>query len=111
MPEALFLVFRLESQGAKALFMVFRLESEGAKVCHKQEEKNIVQLLLVLAEQSALGTFSSLLPPGLAALLRSAGFFSGAVCFVRMTLARSTFHGFSDWIHKLQNQIIYISIL
>ena len=56
MPEALFLVFRLESQGAKALFMVFRLESEGAKVCHKQEEKNIVQLLLVLAEQIAICT-------------------------------------------------------
>ena len=33
--------------------------------------------------------------PGLAALLRSDGFFSGAVCFVRRTLARSAFHSFS----------------
>ena len=52
------------------------------------------QLLLAFSEQSALGTFSSLLPPGLAALLRSAGFFSGAVCFFRMTLARSALIGF-----------------
>ena len=28
-------------------------------------------------------------------LLRSDSFFSGAVCFVRRTLARSAFHGFS----------------
>ena len=33
-------------------------------------------------------------PPGLAALLRSDGFFSGAVCFVRRTLARSVLLGF-----------------
>ena len=52
------------------------------------------QFLLALAEQSALGTFSSLLPPDLAALLRSAVFFFGAVFFARMTLARSAFHGF-----------------
>ena len=84
LPEAFFLVFRLESQGAKAFLLVFRLESQGAKA----------QLSLAFSEQSALGTFSSLLPPGLAALLRSAGFFSGAVCFVRMTLARSAFLGF-----------------
>ena len=32
---------------------------------------------------------------GLAALLRSDGFFSGAVGFVRRTLARIAFHGFS----------------
>jgi len=50
--------------------------------------------LLALSEQSALCTFFSLLPPGLAALLRSAGFFSGAVFFARMTLARSVFQGF-----------------
>ena len=30
-----------------------------------------------------------------ASLLRSDSFFSGAVCFVRRTLARSAFHGFS----------------
>ena len=65
-----------------ALFMVFLLDSKGAKV------------LLAFSEQNALGTFSSLVLPGLAALLRSAGFFSGAVCFVRMTLARSAFLGF-----------------
>ena len=53
------------------------------------------QFLLALSEQSALCTFFSLLPPGLAALLRSAGFFSGAVFFARMTLARSVFHGFA----------------
>jgi len=50
--------------------------------------------LLALSEQSALCTFFSLFPPGLAALLRSAGFFSGAVFFARMTLARSVFQGF-----------------
>jgi len=50
--------------------------------------------LLALSEQSALCTFFSLLPPGLAALLRSAGFFSEAVFFARMTLARSAFQGF-----------------
>ena len=33
--------------------------------------------------------------PGLATLLQSDGFFSGAVCFVWRTLARSAFHGFS----------------
>ena len=47
----------------EALFMVFLLDSKGAE--------------------------------GLAALLRSDGFFSGAVCLVRRTLARSAFHGFS----------------
>ena len=61
---------------------------------HRLLSFDSAQLLLAFSEQSALGTFSSLLPPGLAALLRSAGFFSGAVFFARMTLARSAFHGF-----------------
>ena len=52
------------------------------------------QFLLALSEQSALCTFFSLLPPGLTALLRSAGFCSRAVFFAQMTLARSAFHGF-----------------
>ena len=89
-------------------------------------KKEILQFLLVLAEQNAICTtrahashhrlkmvvsfestqsllylleqrahvhllFSSF--PGLAALLRSDGFFSGAVCFVRRTLAKGVFHG------------------
>ena len=37
------------------------------------------QFLLALSEENASCTFVSLLPPGLAALLRSAGFLSGAV--------------------------------
>ena len=45
-------------------------------------------------ESSALCTFSFLLPPGLAALLRSAFFFTGVLFFARMTLSRSSFHGF-----------------
>ena len=32
LPEALFVVFLLDSKGAKALFIVFRMDSEGAKV-------------------------------------------------------------------------------
>ena len=52
------------------------------------------QFLLALAEQSAVCTFFSLFPAGLAALLRSAGFFYGVVFFARMTLARSAFHSF-----------------
>ena len=55
---------------------------------------NFAQLLFAVSEQSALGTFSSLLPPGLAALLRSAGFFSGVVFVTRLTRATSAFHGF-----------------
>ena len=52
------------------------------------------QFLLALSEQSALCTFFSLLPPGLAALLRSAGFFPGDTFFARMTPARSAFRSF-----------------
>ena len=33
------------------------------------------------------------------------GFFSGAVCFIRMTLARSAFSWFSDWIPKVQKRM------
>ena len=66
LPEALFLVFRLESQGATGT-------ARAACLAH----------LL----------FST--SPGLAALPRSDGFFSGPVCLVRRTLARSAFHGFS----------------
>ena len=52
-------------------------------------------------------TFFSLLPPGLAALLRSAGFFSGAVFFAGMTLARSVrFSWFSDWIQMVQRSAL-----
>ena len=47
-----------------------------------------------VAEQSAVCTFFSLLPADLTALLWSVGFFSGAVFFARMTLARGAFHGF-----------------
>ena len=43
---------------------------------------------------------------GLAALLRSAGFFSGAVFFARMTLARSAFHGFQIGVNKCKG--VYI---
>ena len=66
----------------EALFLVFRLESHGANVC-----------LLALLEQSALGTSSPPLPPDLA-LLRSAFFFTGALFFARMALSRCAFHGF-----------------
>ena len=53
------------------------------------------QSLLALLEQRARVHLLFSTSPGLAALLRSDGFFSGAVCFVRRTLARSAFHGFS----------------
>ena len=33
LPAALFMVFQLDSKGAKALFLIFRLESQGAKAC------------------------------------------------------------------------------
>ena len=68
----------------EALFMVFLLDSKGASM----------RSLLALSEQSAVCTFFSLLPSGLAALVQSAGFFSGVVFFARMTLARSASHGF-----------------
>ena len=61
----------------EALFMVFLLDSKGAKVY--------------------------LLPTGLAALLRSAGFFSGVVFFARMTLARSAFHGFQVGVRRCKS--------
>ena len=38
--------------------------------------------------------FKNLLPLGLAALLRSACFFAGALFFARMTVSRSAFHSF-----------------
>ena len=53
------------------------------------------QSLLALLEQRARVHLLSFTSPGLAALLRSDGFFSGAVCFVRRTLARSAFRGCS----------------
>ena len=68
---------------------------------HRLLSSESAQFLLALSEQSeqrALYTFSSLLPPDLAALLRSAFFFTGALFFARMALSRSAFHGFSDWI-------------
>ena len=69
------------------------------------------QLLLAFSERSALGTFSSLLPPGLAAWLRSAGFFSGAVCFLRMTLAGSAFLDFQIGFKKVQKRVNPIDIV
>ena len=60
------------------------------------------QSLLALSEQSALCTFFSILPPGLAALLRSAGFFSGAAFFIRLMRATKRFSWFSDCITKVQ---------
>ena len=53
-----------------------------------------------VAEQSAVCTFFSLLPADLTALLWSVGFFSGAVFFARITLARSAFHGFQIGVKK-----------
>ena len=54
-----------------------------------------VQPLLALSEQRALGTFFSLfLSASLLRCVRPDGFVSGAVCFVRRTLARSVFLGF-----------------
>ena len=50
------------------------------------------QSLLALLEQRAHVHLLLSTSPGLAALLRSDGFFSGAVYFVRRTLARSVFH-------------------
>ena len=61
------------------------------------------QFLLALSEQSeqsALGTFSSLLPPDLATLLRSAVFFTGALFFARMALSLRHFSWFLDWIQS-----------
>ena len=54
----------------EALFMVFLLDSKGAEVCDS------AQSLLALSEQSAVCIFFSLFPSGLAALLRSVNFFS-----------------------------------
>ena len=64
------------------------------------------QFLLALAEQSALGTFSSLLPPDLAALLRSAFFFTGALFFARPALSRSAFHGFYMGFQAVQRSVL-----
>ena len=69
-----------------------------------------VQLLLalaeyahVVAEQSAVCTTFSLLPADLSALLWSVGFFSGAVFFAWMTLARSAFHGFQIGVKRCKS--------
>ena len=58
---------------------------------------------------------------GIAALLRSDGFFSGAVCFLRRTLAQSAFHGFSIgfqrykkvcyWIPKVQKRVNLVDLV
>ena len=72
---------------------------------------DFAQLLFAVSEQSALGTFSSLLPPGLAALLRSAGFFSGAVFFARMALARSALHGFQIGFKKVQKHVNLVDLV
>ena len=40
-----------------------------------------------------------------ASLLRSDSFFSGAVCFVRRTFARSAFHGFSIWFQRCKSYL------
>ena len=63
------------------------------------------------SEQSSLCTFFSLLPPGLAALLRSACFFSGAVFFARLTLARSAFHGFQIGFQLYEANLYRIQIV
>ena len=79
LPEACFLVFRLESQGATGT-------ARAACLAH----------LL----------FST--SPGLAALPRSDGFFSWAVCLVRRTLSRSAFHGFSIGFKRCRSVYIFI---
>ena len=60
--------------------------------------RNLADLLNAERCNSLLFSIS----PGLVALLRSDGFFSGAVSFVRRTLARSTFHGFSIGFKRCQ---------
>ena len=59
-----------------------------------------VQPLLALSEQRALCTFFPLL---LAASLRPDGFVSGAVSFVRRTLARSAFLGFQIGVPRCKS--------
>ena len=49
--------------------------------------------------------------PGLAALLRSDGFFSGAVCFVRRTHARSAFHGFSIGFKRSKKRVNLVDLV
>ena len=64
---------------------------------------------LRLSEQSkqrALCTFSSLLPPDLAALLRSAVLFTEALFFARVALSRSAFHGFSIGFKAVQTPFV-----
>ena len=79
---------------------------------HRLLSFDIAQFLFAVSEQSALGTFSSLLPPGLAALPRSAGFFSEAVFFTRMTLARCAFHGFPIGFRRCKRAIfLYLTAL
>ena len=48
MPEALFMVFQLDSKGAKeALFLVFRLESQGAGPCASSGGRLPAELFMV----------------------------------------------------------------
>ena len=50
LPEALFMVFLLDSKGAEAIFMVFQLDFEGANACtfcRSREELSNEYLLLV----------------------------------------------------------------
>ena len=53
----------------------------------------LAQSLLAMIEQRARVHLLFYTSPRFAALLRSDGFFSGAVCFVRRTLAKGVFHG------------------
>ena len=62
--------------------------------------RTTVGVELGAVQKSAVCTFFSLFPAGLAALLRSAGFFSGVVLFARMTLA---FHGFQIGLKKCKS--------
>ena len=50
-------------------------------------------------------------PLGLAASLRSDGFVSGAVSFIRRTLARSAFLGFQIWILKVHNCVFCVNLV
>ena len=79
---------RAECRAECRVHLLFRAECRGHLLFRVQSR---VPCAPSLAEQSAVCTFFSLLPVDLTALLWSVGFFSGAVFFARITLARSAF--------------------
>ena len=121
---------------AEALFVVFRLDSEGAKECRypsiaaihflnlcSSPSHNLgkvphiaeilffdyVQFILAETEQRALSTFFHFFPPGPAASLRSDGFFASALR--PDDASQNRFSWFSYCIRKVQRNVNMIDLV